>query len=68
METINLKPPTDEGYANIARMFVDSILSDVTERRRDDARAIMDSLIECVAYLAVTEPSLVAAIRKDIVR
>ena len=67
METINLKP-TDEGYANIARTFIDSILSDVTERRRDDARAIMDSLIQCVAYLAVTEPKLIEVVRKDLVR
>ena len=57
-----------QAIANIARTFIDSILSDVTERRRDDARAIMDSLIECVACLAVTEPELIEVVRKDLVR
>jgi len=57
-----------QAIANIARTFIDSILSDVTERRRDDARAIMDSLIQCVAYLAVTEPELIEVVRKDLVR
>ena len=67
IETIDMTP-TPEGYANIARTFAGSILSDVKVSRREDARAILDSLVEIVAYLARTEPALVVALRADIAR
>lgn len=60
--------PTAEGYAAIARTFAGSILSDVKVSRREDTRHLLDSLLEIVAYLARTEPRLVADVRAECVR
>ena len=67
MDTIDITP-TAEGYANIARTFAASMLSDVKASRREDAAHVLDSLLEIVAYLATIDPALVRAVRADIVR
>jgi hypothetical protein len=55
--------PTDEGYANIAMVFAASILSDVKVSRREDARVILDSLVDIVSYLGQKDPALVKRVR-----
>jgi hypothetical protein len=65
MEYIDLTPTT-EGYRNIAHRLAAQILSDIRKARTEDDRAILDSLIEIVAYLAVTEPGQIKALRAAI--
>ncbi len=55
--------PTDEGYANIAMVFADSILRDVKAARRSDSAALLDSLVEIAVYLGQKDPALVARLR-----
>jgi hypothetical protein len=62
MDTINLAP-TAEGYANIAKTFAASILGDVKVSRRKSSAALLDSLIEVVAYLSKADPTQVDDIR-----
>lgn len=47
---INLTP-TDEGYVNILRTFIQSILSDVKVARRHDATILMSSVVDIANYL-----------------
>ena len=65
MDTINLEP-SDEGYANIARMFAGNILGDVIVRRRKPAKQILGSLVEIAGYLAVKDPAAFKALLADI--
>jgi hypothetical protein len=65
--TINLRP-SDEGFMRIAERFATSILMDVPQRRREDSRHLMDSMVEIVAYLAQTDPKLVQQLRDEIMR
>jgi hypothetical protein len=60
--------PTDEGFARIAERFASSILSDLPQRRREDSRHILDSIIEITAYLAQKDPSLVRWLRAEVMR
>ena len=65
--TINLRP-TDEGFAVIAGRFATQIILDVSNKRRESDRVLMDSLIETVAYLAQTDPKLVQQLRDEVMR
>lgn len=59
--------PTPEGYANIARRFAAQVLDDIPTRRKADDRAILDSLVEIVAYLAATgHGDLIRRLRDDV--
>lgn len=58
--------PTPEGFRNIAMHFADSILRDVKVARREDSRAILDSLVDIVCYLSRTNVALVAELRSYI--
>jgi hypothetical protein len=51
--------PSDEGYANIAMVFADSILRDVKAARRSDSAALLDSLVDLASYLGRKDPGLV---------
>jgi len=65
--TINLRP-TDEGFARIAERFATSILFDLPQKRREDSRHLLDSMIEIVAYLAIADPAQVKWLRDEITR
>jgi hypothetical protein len=65
--TINLRP-SDEGFMRIAERFASSILMDLPQRRREDSRHLLDSMIEIVAYLAQTDPKLVVQLRDEVMR
>jgi len=66
MQTIDLTP-TPEGFANMAKALLASVLSD---KRVSTvvAKEQLDSVLEIVAYLTATgHPALVADIRKSLV-
>lgn len=65
--TISLRP-SDEGFMRIAERFATSILMDLPQRRREDSRHLLDSMIEIVAYLAQTDPKLVQQLRDEVTR
>jgi hypothetical protein len=66
MQTIDLTP-TPEGFANMAKALLASVIGDVPALRRAGAKAQLDSVLEIVAYLAAIEqPTLVVAIRKSL--
>jgi hypothetical protein len=66
VQTISIAP-TPEGYANIARRFAGQIIDDLPRRRIADDRAILDSFIEIVAWLAATDRrDLIERIRDDV--
>lgn len=54
--TLDLSP-TDEGYTNIARMFVQSMRGDIRASRRAAAMSILTSLLETTVYLTRRERS-----------
>ena len=58
--------PTDEGYRDVARLFVEQIKGDIKKSRKADDAAILDSLIEIVAYLGSKQRAeLIRTIREE---
>jgi hypothetical protein len=48
--TINIAP-TDEGWAQTAITFYQSVLSDVKKNRKDDSQELLKSTVEVVFWL-----------------
>lgn len=55
-ERINLTP-SQEGYATVARLFVDQLFSDIPQWRRAADAGILCSLMDTLAYLRATSPA-----------
>lgn len=58
--------PTIEGYANMARMFAQQIISDVKVARKPATQSILVSLIDTMRYLHSVDTTLYHKILSEI--